>query len=770
MRKGSKPKMKRANGMRGYKLAIVFVFFIISASAQEVTRRHVDSLLLQNNFSEPSAGQLSATLELAEFFSHLRHPNPKQLDSASYFINKADQLNHTSPKPETGFQIALIRAALYKLKGEPQRGLALLQQTIPQIKQAQSWVLLGRAYFELSDYYNQNFLQQTMVTRVNYLNMAVKAFEHTDKLVELGRCYRLLADLHHMMNNYALAFIEVKKAFAYYGQAHYTEIQGLLALQGRLYYMQGDYKTALDFQFKALKAATESHADNIRLICQINNSLGYTYVKLGYYDRAIKYFSRALQIARNEKDNASIYLLAGNIVDAYLHQNQPQTARTFFADVTQKTVYPKEKVYEGGDEVSQTYLKIYLALKQYPEAKHYCHNLIALTNNPNLNTYARSTYYELIIRFYTATDQFADALKYLNLNKTLLHQIGNDHDLGTNEVLWFGLDTTRRQYQSAIQHLITANTIKDSLFSIIKSRQIEQLQIEYDTRQKEAQITILSQQSKLEQANLKQAILVKNLTIGAIFLLLVIAILLYRQNIHKQKSNEVITSKNILLEDLVQQKEWLLKEVHHRVKNNLQIVMSILNTQSAYLQNDVAIEAIRGSQHRVNAIALLHQKLYSGTTVALVSMPTYISELIDYLSDSFDTSTRRIKIRQSLDALSIDAAMAVPIGLILNEAVTNAIKYAFDNNGGEIHISLSTTADNNVVLTVADNGRGLPPDFDFCEANSLGMEMMKALGKQLKGKFTIQTDQGVTIMITFPIEQNTNSATEEGEYRYQKNM
>src|SRR5204862_5183588 len=120
----------------------------------------------------------------------------------------------------------------------------------------------------------------------------------------------------------------------------------------------------------------------------------------------------------------------------------------------------------------------------------------------------------------------------------------------------------------------------------------------------------------------QQANLVKNLTIGGIFLLLVIAALLYRQNIHKQKSNEIITSKNTLLQDLVKQKEWLLKEVHHRVKNNLQIVMSILNTQSAYLQNDIAIEYIRGSQHRVNAISLLHQKLYNGTNIALLSMTT----------------------------------------------------------------------------------------------------------------------------------------------------
>jgi two-component sensor histidine kinase/tetratricopeptide (TPR) repeat protein len=764
MHTGSQPKMRRADMIRKCKLIIPCFLCIISVRAQEITRSHADSLLLQKEASGSVAVRLSSVLQLAEFFSHLRHPNPAQLDSASYFINQAEQLNHRSPQAEVNFRIALIRSAFYKSKAELKSGRILLEQTIQEIKQAHNWPLLGKAYFELSEYYSQDFLQPTMVSRIYYLNLAANAFQRTNHLVELARCYRLLADLHQMMNNYTMAFEEARKALNYYSQAHYTETQGLYALMGRLYYTQGDYRKAIDYEFKALKIATASSADNVRLICQINNNLGYDFIKLGDNQKAITYFSRALEIAKTEKDNATIYLLAGNIVDVYLRMNQAQKARAFLTQVTQKFVYPAGKLYEGGDEVSQTYLKIYLALKQYNIAKHYCDELIRRTNNPNLNTYARSSYYELIIKFYTATAGFDEALKYLKLNQNLLQKIGNDNDLGTNEILWFHLDTTRRQYQSAIYHLISANTIKDSIFSSTKSKQIEQLQIEYETQQKETQITLLSQKSLLEQANLRSANLVKNLTIGAIFLLLVIAGLLFRQNVHKQKNNEVITSKNTLLEDLLQQKEWLLKEVHHRVKNNLQIVMSILNTQSAYLQNDIALEAIRGSQHRVNAIALLHQKLYSSATAALVSMPSYIAELIDYLSDSFDTSFRHIKIRQVLDPLNLDPALAVPLGLILNEAITNAIKYAFDHDGGEIVVSLAVWNNNNAVLKVSDDGRGLPPDFDFCEANSLGMEMMKALGKQLKGKFSVENFHGVTLMITFPIEQNRVEVLEEKDY------
>ena len=760
----SKQKMKRAGVIRKCILLIPCLFFIISVTAQEITRRHVDSLLLQKNFSNSDAGQLSALLELAEFFTHLRHPEASQIDSAAYFIKQSEKINQLFPKPAIANHIALLRSAFYKSRGEQKKGKELIVEAIKNIRASQDRQLLGKAYFELSEYYSQDFLQQSMTSRIFYLKLAINAFEGTNNPVELARCYRLLADLHQMMNEYTLSFAEAKKALAYYHQARYTETQGLYALLGRLYYTHGDYKKAIDYELMAMKIATESSADNVRLLCQINNNLGYDFVKLGDSKKALTYFSRALEIAKTEKDNATIYLLAGNIVDVYLRLQQPQKAKAFLTQITQKFAYPSVRLYEGGDEVSQTYLKIYLALKQYDTAKLYCDRLIAQTKNPNLNLYARSGYYELIIKFNIATGRFSDALKYLKMNQDLLEKIGNENDMGNNDVLWFALDTAQRNYQSAIHHLTAANSIKDSVFNFTKSKQIEQLQIEFETQQKEAQILLLNQKSRLEQANLQQANLVKNLTIGGIFLLLVIAVLLYRQNMQKQKNNEIITSKNTLLQDLLGQKEWLLKEVHHRVKNNLQIIMSILNTQSAYLQDDTAIEAIRGSQHRVNAIALLHQKLYSGTNIALVSMPSYITELINYLSDSFDISFRHIRIRQQLDSLNLDPAQAVPIGLILNEAITNAIKYAFNREGGDITVSLSMLNSDDAVLKVCDTGKGLPPDFDFKKASSLGMEMMKALGKQLKGEFTVENTSGVTLIITFPVEQSRVEVFEGKDY------
>ena len=201
------------------------------------------------------------------------------------------------------------------------------------------------------------------------------------------------------------------------------------------------------------------------------------------------------------------------------------------------------------------------------------------------------------------------------------------------------------------------------------------------------------------------------------------------------------------------EKDWLLKEVHHRVKNNLQIVMSLLSTQSAYLQNNDAIEAIRESRNRVQSISLIHQKLYSGSNVASIDMPAYVADLIGYLRDGFDTATQGIRFEQLVEPIKIDLAQAVPLGLILNEAITNAIKYAFPKKDGHVIVGLQTLEHDTVLLTISDNGKGLPEDFDIKTSSSLGMEMMKALSKQLGGTFEIKSKSGTTITIEFQLEK-----------------
>jgi two-component sensor histidine kinase len=197
------------------------------------------------------------------------------------------------------------------------------------------------------------------------------------------------------------------------------------------------------------------------------------------------------------------------------------------------------------------------------------------------------------------------------------------------------------------------------------------------------------------------------------------------------------------------EKEWLLKEIHHRVKNNLQIVMSLLNSQSAYIDNEPALTAIHDSQHRVHAMSLIHQKLYNTENVSSIDMSSYIRELANYLGDSFNTG-KRIRFEYNIAPLEMDVSQAIPLGLILNEAITNSIKYAFpDGRNGMISIALSNTGSNHYLLSISDNGIGMPAHFTVKKPGSLGMSLMAGLSEDLDGSFTMENNKGTNIKFSF---------------------
>jgi two-component sensor histidine kinase len=301
--------------------------------------------------------------------------------------------------------------------------------------------------------------------------------------------------------------------------------------------------------------------------------------------------------------------------------------------------------------------------------------------------------------------------------------------------------------------------LNDSIFSEAKSRQIEELQIQYETEKKEKDLNLLQKESALQQSQLQQASLTQNITFGSGTLLLVILGLLYNRYRLKQRSTRQlelqqteINQTNRSLQLLLEEKERLLREIHHRVKNNLQIVMSLLNSQSIYLENEKALTAIRDSQQRIHSISLIHQKLYQSENIAMIDMSVYIRELVDYLQGSYDTG-QNIRFDLQTEHIELDVTQAVPVGLILNEAISNAVKYAFPNHkDGTVTISMHQTDDNHFVLTVADNGRGLPEGFDINKSNSLGMSLMRGLSKQLKGSFELKNDNGLAIIMAFEKE------------------
>lgn len=216
-----------------------------------------------------------------------------------------------------------------------------------------------------------------------------------------------------------------------------------------------------------------------------------------------------------------------------------------------------------------------------------------------------------------------------------------------------------------------------------------------------------------------------------------------------------INRKNKSLEDLlvekdnlIVEKEWLLREIHHRVKNNLQVIMSLLNIQSSYLEDEETLSALSESKHRIFAISLIHEKLYQSNNVSRVNVKPYIHELVSYLSDSFNIN-HTVTFDMDLMSFELDATEAVPVGLILNEAITNAIKYAFPNGrNGVIKICVEKTFVGNVSLIIQDDGIGLSESSKY-KTVSLGFALMKGLAKQLGGDIKIENGKGVRILVEF---------------------
>lgn len=213
-------------------------------------------------------------------------------------------------------------------------------------------------------------------------------------------------------------------------------------------------------------------------------------------------------------------------------------------------------------------------------------------------------------------------------------------------------------------------------------------------------------------------------------------------------------TERILVEQKIiaslREKEAMLKEIHHRVKNNLQIINSLLNLQSAQIKDPIVTAAFTEIKNRVRSMSLLHETLYKSDNFARIDLFSYVNSLCDYLSRSYGTNNTNIKILIDIAEIELNIEKAIPIGLIINELVSNALKYAFlDHNEGTISIKFMKSA-NRLFLTVSDNGRGLSKDFDFYNNGSLGLSLVSDLTSQLRGVIKLDNGKGTVFNLSFP--------------------
>ncbi|OGP32375.1 MAG: hypothetical protein A2073_00095 [Deltaproteobacteria bacterium GWC2_42_11] len=233
----------------------------------------------------------------------------------------------------------------------------------------------------------------------------------------------------------------------------------------------------------------------------------------------------------------------------------------------------------------------------------------------------------------------------------------------------------------------------------------------------------------------------------------------------KKMEDEIKTS--------LKEKELLLKEIHHRVKNNLQIISSLLSLQSEYVNISrdklgdklEMADVFKDSQSRIRSMVIVHERLYKSKDISNINFAEYIRDLTDNLFLSYKESAADISLKINADNIDFDIDTAIPLGLLINELISNSLKYAFpDNRRGEILIALqqySGMGHGGYALTVCDNGIGLPEGFDFRNTKSLGLQLVNTLAGQLNGAIEVKGKNGTEFKMTFTPPPRKNRA---GEY------
>ncbi|MBB4080304.1 two-component sensor histidine kinase [Lewinella aquimaris] len=251
----------------------------------------------------------------------------------------------------------------------------------------------------------------------------------------------------------------------------------------------------------------------------------------------------------------------------------------------------------------------------------------------------------------------------------------------------------------------------------------------------EEQATLIAQKDRIQL-----------LGIGLISLLLLFLGSLFYTLQRNKRTSTALRAKNA-------ENELLLKEIHHRVKNNLQTVSSLLSLQSESISDKQALDAVQESKNRVLSMALLHQKLYQGESLAAVEMRDYFETIGKAIIASFGERAKDISLRVEMNDVELDIDTAVPVGLITNELVTNSIKHAFARNQkGEIVITLGQETDGLLTLNVADNGTFAPSDYPSKQGGGFGTLLVRLLTTQLGGKLERETVGGTSTVIRFPLQ------------------
>ncbi len=583
----------------------------------------------------------------------------------------------------------------------------------------------------------------------------------------------LLSDRYRSMNDtdkaellgylsYALHSIDPDKGINYAQQAlalaqkmHWRHgIAAAYCYLGDNYDGRSDYRLAIDYYLKALTIFEELHeTKNISLL---QGDLGIIYGNLENYQKALQYELSSLNIAYQLNDTGMITMSLPNIASMHLELKNYDSALMYYSKALAMTK-------QIGDTSTMNVCLanmgvVYMEQRQYNKALaclfHSMRITEALGETLNLahNTANIGTTYLRIITDSTADTQpdslvsgkkavnLERAYDYLNRSIALAREINDVDRLSTS------LEPLAQVYELMGDHKAAYNTyrqyimIRDSIKSNDVRLKVAELETARQADLKDRQIA-LNSLAQVQKRN-------ERIIFGAGIALLIVAVAgVYRNYSNQKKAKEKQQVTNRLLEESIAQKEMLMREIHHRVKNNLQIISTLLDLQLANINDVYARNAITESTTRLKAISLIHHQLYRDAYKTTIECRQFTTDLHTQVSAIFVNAGQHVTLNNETPPIVLDIDTAVPLGLILNELMTNSYKYAFPGGDGYIDLRITQNGDS-YCLQYKDSGPGLPPDIDMKKLKSLGIMIMQSLAKQIGGAFSYDAGSR-TFIITF---------------------
>ncbi|MBX2814893.1 MAG: tetratricopeptide repeat protein [Saprospiraceae bacterium] len=497
----------------------------------------------------------------------------------------------------------------------------------------------------------------------------------------------------------------------------------------------GDLDGAIEHQYQSI-AYYESQGNRLDTDHGLTN-LGSIYRKIKQYDKSEELYLRSLELANEKDSNTGRANNLVNLGNLYAEQEQYAKAIDVYEqaahfDSIENYVYGLAYVNENIGSLLGKQGKLEEALVRHQKA------LEMRLSLPNAHEKAVS--YEKVAG---AMIQLGRARRAL----TLLDSAARHASEGSILEVQRDIAQTRARayaeagdFAHAYQQEKQFALLQDSILNDEVSQQISTLNTQYETEQKEQEIKLLNTEKSLQEARLKA---VRNQRLGLLIGLLIFASLLLLVYRLFRKTKE----QNGIIQSALEEKEVLLREIHHRVKNNLQFISSLLGLQTEHIQDPLALGALQEGQDRVQSMALIHQNLYQEDNLTGVDVQDYFTRLIRGLFDSYNIRKDQIALDLNVDAVNLDVDTVVPIGLIANELISNSLKYAFNSpeSSGKIGVTLREQGDA-LLLQVADNGPGMKQNLSEL-GDSFGYRLIKVLSEQLKASMHIDAEEGTSVTL-----------------------